>query len=191
MRCRDCGKGYIPKIGNLKLQDKVLGEYLVPNVEYEACDGCGKVLYLPKTLKTIELFEAERKQELLYKISIGEFISATETAQILDCTKQALSKHKRISRGFIHFMKFKNQLLFLKKSVHLFEKTGDGRCPLTPQKTKNEVMTVAMHYHSWKKIDITSDASFTKTFPERALEKRDYLGGYSNIIIPTNDFLLH
>ncbi len=159
MRCRDCGEGYIPKIGGLKQQDKVLGDYIVPGAEYEQCNGCGKILYSQSTIKAIELFEAKRKQRLLLQIPIGEFISAVETAQILGCTKQALSKHNRIKRGFIHFMKFKNQLLYLDKSVLLFKETGDGRCSLVPQKSKMKIITVAQNKHSWERYNVKSAIS--------------------------------
>ncbi|MDD9303169.1 MAG: helix-turn-helix domain-containing protein [Desulfobacter sp.] len=136
MQCVICHNEFTLVKGALQLHDKILGTFTVKDTVYEQCEGCGEKLYLPKTLRDIEETEKNRKYELLMKCALEDFIKATEVAEILGCSKQAVHKHKRIRRGFIHFVRHNNQIWYHKKSVKLFLKNGDGRFPLAEIKEK-------------------------------------------------------
>jgi len=66
-------------------------------------------------------------------------VTSSEAARILDISRQALHKNRRIKNGFIFHTRFGNGIVYLRKSVELFKETGDGRYPL------------------WKYLDHTSD----------------------------------
>lgn len=134
MRCVNCLGQFVTIKGDLKLKDKVLGDLVVPDTTWEQCDRCGHILYNPITMKAIEKAEADRKKDLLLNRPIRDFIPATEVAKILGCSRQAIHKHKRIRRGFIHFVMHNGSYQYLKESVELYNKTGDGRLPLAKPK---------------------------------------------------------
>ncbi|MCA1793267.1 MAG: helix-turn-helix domain-containing protein [Desulfobacteraceae bacterium] len=129
--------------GNLKLKDKILGDFVVPDTTWEQCDTCGHILYTPITMRAIEKTESDRKKQLLLKRPIGDFIPATEVAKILRCSRQAIHKHKRIRRGFIHFVMHNGSYQYLKESVELYNKTGDGRLPLVKPNPQNFIKILA------------------------------------------------
>ncbi len=143
MRCIKCSGLILTINGDLELRDKILGDFTVLNTEYEQCKDCGEKLYSPVTLKAIEETEAKRKEELLLGKPLNNFLSAAEVAKILGCTRQAIHKHKRIRRGFIHFVRHNGILLYLKKSVELFKETGDGRLPLAEPKKKTKFQIIS------------------------------------------------
>jgi hypothetical protein len=130
MICLECSSFTIPKKGDIVLNDDILGEFTVKDVEYDMCETCGDSYYPPETLKKIEAQESRIKENLLLERSLKEFIYAEDVAEILDCTRQAVHKNKRIRRGFIHWLKYGGKICYLKKSVIMFKKTGDGRLPL-------------------------------------------------------------
>jgi hypothetical protein len=61
---------------------------------------------------------------------ISAFLSSAETAAVLGISRQALHKHRRISRGFIFQTTFGGSKVYLKESVEHFRKKGDGRFKL-------------------------------------------------------------
>lgn len=136
MRCANCSGTYVKKQGNLHFGDKVLGDFNVPNTEYFKCDECWEMYYTPKTMQDIEKAEALRLKDLLLNRSLKDFIPATEVAKILVCSRQAIHKNKRISRGFIHFVKHNGTFHYLKESVELYKLTQDGRLQLAEPKRK-------------------------------------------------------
>jgi len=78
----------------------------------------------------IESERNKRIHETLNRFPIGDFISASETASILDISRQALHKNIRINHGFIYHIKFGPTTFYLKQSVQNYKKFGDGRFPL-------------------------------------------------------------
>ena len=141
MQCANCSGQYVTVKGYLELNDKILGSFKVQNVEYEECEGCGKKLYPPITLRAIEKAENRRKEDLLSNKPLGEFILATEVAEILGCSRQAVHKNKKIRRGFIHFIRRHDVYYYLRKSAELYKETGDGRLQLAkPKPTATNVV---------------------------------------------------
>jgi biotin operon repressor len=119
------------KKGDLEISDKILGNFIVSDTEWDQCGSCGEILYSPITMRDIEKTEEQIKTELLLKKSLKEFILGPEVAEILGCSRQAIHKHKRIRRGFIHFVKHNSKIYYLKQSVEQYKETGDGRIQLS------------------------------------------------------------
>jgi hypothetical protein len=136
MRCLKCGEIFVHKLGNLEMTDNILGNYIVPDTEYELCEKCGEILYSPITLRAIEKVEKKRRRELLLEKPLKDFISGPEVGRILGISRQAVHKH-RIERGFIHFVRYLGKILYHRESVELYKKTGDGRFPLAKMKKRN------------------------------------------------------
>ena len=137
MICLDCGSNITELVGDVILENKTIGRFIVENVFYHKCDNCGELLFPLETLKTIEAKEKEIKEYRLSQYPIADFIVAIEAAEILGVTRQALHRNRRIRRGFIYFMNFGGKIAYLKKSVELYRDTGDGRLLLAaPYVTK-------------------------------------------------------
>jgi hypothetical protein len=156
MRCLECSGFFVSKRGDLAMSDDILGDFIVPDVEYELCEGCGEQMFSPATLEAIENVEEERKNKLLLQKPLGEFIPATKVAEILGCTRQAVHKHNRIRRGFIHFVKFNGQYYYHKKSVEMYKDTGDGRFSLSESKSEPIFKNVWKKYRDWTQLHETA-----------------------------------
>jgi len=130
MRCIKCPGRFVTKKGDLNLRDKILGDFIVSNTEWDECNRCGKILYTPATMRAIEEAETQVKKDLLLNRPLKDFILGSEVAEILKRTRQAVHKHRRIRRGFIHFVEYNKKIHYLKESVELYKKTGDGRIQL-------------------------------------------------------------
>ncbi len=130
MKCYDCGHGYRPILGVLKMDNPVIGEYDVESVEHFECLNCGKKLFPKDTLEAIERIKNDKLNALLLNEPIKNFIDATEASQILGMSKQAFNKHQKIKNGFIFSVKLSGKKFYHTESVLLFQKNGDGRFSL-------------------------------------------------------------
>jgi hypothetical protein len=95
--------------------------------DYYECPKCDDQLLPADTAKLIENKRKELLERYLQEQPIREFLSAAETAESLKISKQALHKHKRINNGFIYHTLFNGNRVYLKKSIDLYKKKGDGR----------------------------------------------------------------
>lgn len=132
MRCHECGGKYRAINGDLQINDPYVGPFVVEAVSYYRCDGCGQLLFPPKTAEAMGKRRGERRDELLKERPLRAFLTATETAATLGISRQALHKHRRIRRGFIYQTGFCGGIVYLEESVKLFKATGDGRFSLCP-----------------------------------------------------------
>lgn len=132
MRCHSCKGTYQARKGTLRLADDHVGFLVVYDVEYYECEECGDYLFPLNTAKKIGEARDQRISEILQSRPISEYISAAETATILAISRQALHKHRRISRGFIYQLQFGAKTVYLKSSVLQFKETEDGRFLLCP-----------------------------------------------------------
>ncbi|MFT5470733.1 MAG: hypothetical protein ACI8UO_005864 [Verrucomicrobiales bacterium] len=128
--CDGCGANMIPLQLDLRWQDRYVGEILLPNVRYSQCECCGDQLLPLETAILIDEERASNMNRLLLARPLSEFVSAGSAAAALGFTKQALSKHQRIKRGFIFQVEHEGRTLYLLKSVELFRQKKDGRFPL-------------------------------------------------------------
>ena len=131
MKCTECGGEYIKhKSAKYRVDDESVGTFYVDNVEFMKCSNCGEVLLSPEAMLKIEKKEASVLDALLQAMPISAFLSSAETATILGISRQALHKHRRISRGFIFQTSFGGYKVYLKESVERFLKKRDGRFKL-------------------------------------------------------------
>lgn len=126
---------------NLELSDKYVGPYSVESVDYSQCEECGRRLFPLETARRIEEKRELVLQEKIQSFPIKDFVTGVEAARILGITRQALHKNRRIRRGFIFQTRFSNKAVFLRKSVELFKKTGDGRFTLVEPESGIGYMT--------------------------------------------------
>jgi hypothetical protein len=127
MDCLNCG-GHI----NLIQQDysfdtKELGIVVIPLVNFYTCGDCGDKSLLAKEARRVDAYINAKVAAAIGDLPIGSFITLNEAAELLGISKQAFSKHKRISRGFIYFVRKGNQKLYYKPSVEKFRDSQDGR----------------------------------------------------------------
>lgn len=131
MKCNECGGDYKnQREAKYRVDDEFLGTFTVPDVEFLKCGQCGEVLLPPESLAKIEKEEANILDTRLQSMPISAFLSSAETAAVLGISRQALHKHRRISRGFIFQTSFGGNKVYLKESVERFRKKGDGRFKL-------------------------------------------------------------
>ncbi len=141
MRCYECGGTYVRKRGSLQITDKYVGAFTVETVEYMTCDKCGGDLFSPEVAQRIEDAREKALQDILRSQPLKAFILAAEAADALGISRQALHKHRRIRRGFIFRTLFGEKTAYLRESVELFRKQGDGRFPLLQSQTTFEYGT--------------------------------------------------
>lgn len=142
MKCYDCGDTYKEHNGTLGLYNKIIGSYNVYDANYYKCESCGKILYPQETVLKIESVENETRNKLINQLPITEFILASNAAELLEISKQAFNKHRRIKKGFIYSVSLGGKKFYNKKSILLFKKTGDGRFNLSFQQPKEVVKYV-------------------------------------------------
>ncbi|MDD3146045.1 MAG: hypothetical protein PHD82_01975 [Candidatus Riflebacteria bacterium] len=131
MKCYNCKIAFTKKHDSLKMDSKEVGSFEVPDVEFFQCPNCSELLYPKETLLKIEHAEKAEIQRMIAEFPVSAFISSTEACKILDVTKQAFHKNRRIRNGFIFSIDWCGKKLYLKKSVLLFKENGDGRFKLT------------------------------------------------------------
>lgn len=127
--CASCHSIVRPFRDKIVIQDKFFGEIITTKLKFNKCSNCGRLSFPSSTVKIIDKFRYERKHSLLKKQPIDEFITASETADLLEITRQALHKNL-IIRGLVFNTTMWGKHFYLKKSVDRFKKRGDGRYSL-------------------------------------------------------------
>jgi hypothetical protein len=130
MNCYQCGGVYERESDLLTIFDFYVGKIVVRDTPYYECRNCHDILYTEEMSRAIETERNRRIHELLVQFPLADFVSSSKAASILDISRQALHKHRRIRHGFIYQTKFLGMTLYLKQSVLRFKNTGDGRFPL-------------------------------------------------------------
>lgn len=162
MRCLKCGGTYQTTKGSLKLNDKIIGSFNVHNVEYRKCTQCHKLRYPANTAYKIEETKKQIKNRLIGKLPVTDFIGASAAAKILNKSRQAMHKHRRIRRGFIYSIRHEGRILYHKRSVLDFKETGDGRFKLSRQINKTETKYIFVHkFDQAKELVWDEPATFT------------------------------
>lgn len=156
MRCLECGSTYTKHTGSVTLYDSFIGNYHVFDVEYYKCDSCKNLLFPKETAIKIEKAEQERREYLIKRLPLVEFIFASEAAEILNISRQALHKHRRIRLGFIYSITFGGKKVYHKKSVILFKEQDDGRFPLTNEVSISSPCYLSPELTNQQKPDYTT-----------------------------------
>ena len=127
MRCTKCGEELAPKTSLYSFEDEYLGTISVVLNDSHECEGCGEIFLSLEDAECIEKAQEEALEELLQSRPISNYFTQKETAEILGISKQAVSKNRRIRRGFIFQTEFDGRKMYLKDSVYLYKENGDGR----------------------------------------------------------------
>jgi hypothetical protein len=131
MKCDNCGSDCIEVVGTIREKDPRIGNYEIQNTKYYECISCNERVYPLETANRLDQRRKEILSALIRKRPISHFMSASETAECLGITRQALHKHRRIRKGLIYQTELSGKTVYLAESVALFKKTGDGRFPLS------------------------------------------------------------
>jgi len=139
MNCSKCDAKRAIKTGTVINESIIAGPVAIPDVTYYKCTNpeCGDVVYPPgESQKTFDFIKA-KEQELISSQPINQFIDAEAAYKILQITKQAFSKNKRIKRGFILNHIIGDKRLYLRESVMRFKQSGnkDGRYQICASST--------------------------------------------------------
>lgn len=126
MECLECGGNVLHKFGSYKFNSRILGEIVIPNIRYEECNQCGDKYVKSKESNKIISIVKQKEKEAIERLPFDQFISMSEAAELLGCTKQAFSKNPRIRRGLIMHGIIDGRKYYLKKSVLLFKETNNG-----------------------------------------------------------------
>jgi hypothetical protein len=150
MKCYTCGNQFVEHTGSLELPSKILGDFTINNVLYFKCAQCEEIILPDETWRRADQEESRQIEKLLSDLPVKNFIGASKAATILEMSRQALHKHRRIRRGFIYSILHEGKILYHAESVKLFKETGDGRFPLKREVTKKEkeYVVVTIPYYS-------------------------------------------
>jgi hypothetical protein len=130
MKCGSCGADLIAVAGPLQLSDECVGPYVANVREYLECAVCGEILIPGEAAGVVDAARQRRLEELLLAAPLGDFVTASQAAEMLGVSRQALHKNRRVRNGFIFHVRFGENTLYLRQSVDLFKELGDGRFPL-------------------------------------------------------------
>lgn len=131
-KCPACNGVMVEQVGGLRFVDKQIGTYYVKNIRYFHCHGCNDIQLSIQAARQVERERQRIKEVLINRFPFSEFLPAPEAASLLEISRQALHKNRRISRGFIYQTELSGKTFYLKRSVLQFKSTSDGRFPLVP-----------------------------------------------------------
>ena len=166
MKCRECGGTYRDREDSVFLADRYVREVSLEQLRFSECDTCKSRLFSLETAERIEGERERRLQTVLQSRPLREFVCAADACKILGITRQALSKHRRIRRGFIFQTQFGGKMFYLRESVKRFKETGDGRFALG--ETEQDVEYV----ESERKVQVLSLPRRHCSCPENVLPFR-------------------
>lgn len=156
MNCALCNGKLVNKTAPVEFKSRSIGKILVPNLKFIECENCRDKLLTPEESDKAIDYIAKKEKEAINNLPVKDFITANEASKILEITKQAFSKHPKIKRGLIYFVKIGGRKYYNRKSVELFKDKGNGKY-LLPQyeeryvRPKKEIMpkfySVIHSYH--------------------------------------------
>lgn len=139
MKCSKCNANRSKKTGTITKESIIAGYVTIPNITYLKCTNpdCCIVVYPPGESQKIFDYLKNKEQELISSQPFSDFIDVSEACEILQISKQAFSKNKRIKRGFILSQVKGEKRYYLKESVIRFKKSRnrDGRYALKDSST--------------------------------------------------------
>ncbi|MFC1513015.1 hypothetical protein ACFL5J_01045 [Thermodesulfobacteriota bacterium] len=148
MKCALCNGKISKKRDFFAFESKTLGHVLIPDVSFEECLSCGDKLLSPGASDKVIDYVRQKEKEVIHRLPLEDFVTATEASEILGISKQAFSKNPKIKRGLIYFAEKGKSKFYLKKSVEIFKEKGNGKF-LLPQKDRytNTEMTRSKHQY--------------------------------------------
>jgi len=130
MKCANCGGELTLRHGALVLDSLSLGSYTLNDVYFRKCDGCGETILPPDTWEAADREEGRLLDETLTSLPVKDYILAASAARKLGISRQALHKHRRISKGFIYSIVIDGLRFYHRGSLEKYLESGDGRFSL-------------------------------------------------------------
>jgi len=130
MKCSECSGEYKITRDALEINDDYMGKFFTDIIDYYKCTSCNDTLLPSKSAKSIEEKRKKILNDILQSFPIKDFVSSTEASDILNISRQALHKHRRIRNGLIFNTSFGGKTVYLRESVLLYKQKEDGRFPL-------------------------------------------------------------
>lgn len=132
MVCLECGGNLVERVQGVPFESKVLGRVIIPDIKVETCTRCNRYLLFPGESEKVAQYVLTQESVRVAQERFSDFVSLNEAAAILDHSKQAFNKNKKIARGFIMGAELDHRRFYLRASVELFKSVGDGRFLLDP-----------------------------------------------------------
>ena len=136
--CYNCGKKMHTANQYIR-RDKFLGTFSIPckHEEYSFCD-CGEERLAYSLCLRIEQEEQNRISQAIMNMAHNNLrdleelvVTSRDLESIMNVSRQAISKNGKL-KTLVYHITFKGKIFYLKKSVELFKKKGDGRFDLSP-----------------------------------------------------------
>ncbi|MGI6353768.1 MAG: YgiT-type zinc finger protein [Lentisphaerae bacterium] len=139
--CFTCGEKMTPRDTYIE-HDEYVGIITIPNVKYFVCRRCGEESVSGEILQKIDEEYKRLLSELLWK-RLGsidainhQYMTNRELVEKLGISRQAIAKNFLIKGRIFNIVLF-GQRYYLRESVELFLRTGDGRFPLVDRVNDN------------------------------------------------------
>lgn len=136
--CYNCGKE-MRSDNQYRWHDDFLGEFAIDcqPEEYSYCD-CGEEQLAYSLCLRIEQEEQNRISQAIMNMAhnnlerLDELVATSRDLEsIMNVSRQAISKNGKL-KTLVYHITFKGKIYYLKESVNLFKKKGDGRFDLSP-----------------------------------------------------------
>ncbi len=128
-RCIECGQEMTLVRKQLVMSFRFLGLVTVPDSESFEC-SCGESYLPPDTAARVDQATVAKRRQLIGDLPLSAFVESAEAEHILGVSKQALHKNRRVRKGLVYSTEMAGRRLYVRRSVELFARTGDGRFPL-------------------------------------------------------------
>lgn len=116
---------------NVVITSPLIGDVIVPNIDVGYCAVCDDSLIPYEAWGIIDEYVSKLEDAAIKQLPIGDFVPVMQAITMLEVTKQAFSKNKRIQRGFIISIKKGNRRFYYVPSIKAYKEFGDGRIQVT------------------------------------------------------------
>lgn len=143
-------------------KSKVIGDVIVPLIECEECQGCGKLTLSSNANSEVNKYVREQERRAIATLPVADLITAGQAAAILEVTRQAFSKNPKIKKGFVYFMIVGTKKAYFRTSIELFKATGDGRFPITAWSSsvpENSISIYSTREGAWQETPCQADST--------------------------------
>lgn len=162
MNCSLCNAELMNKKEDYLCNSRVIGEVLVPLIEFYECHGCQEITLSPEGGHEVTTYVKEQERNTIARLPSDDLITAGQAADLLGVSKQAFSKNPKIKKGFVYFIQIGTKKAYFRRSVELFRATGDGRFPITKWKFSSQEIRISQNDKArveWQEVVCQADSS--------------------------------
>jgi len=161
MKCFHCGKDMeLSANESITYESKIIGSIALNCIEMYVCRAHAVPVRLltPAGSSAAEKAVREKEAERISFLPVRDFVTSTEAAEILEISKQAMSKKLKTHRNLFVVHEANDKLLIYRRSVQKYRECNDGRVPLC----QNEFTMI-----------IGCDTSAEFSFDDNLINKKD------------------